>query len=398
MPESGPSKGPIFLHVGLPKSGTTYLQDMLRQHRRWLRREGLLYPFDGYRDHFYAALDARENRTFAGGVRPQAEGAWPRLVGRALAYEGRVVISHEILATARRDAARRARAQLEEREVHVVVTARDPGRQAVADWQEAIKHGRWVQFRGYARRAGLGEIPPKDRDADAPPARDFAAQRLLKVIDAWAGDLPPERVHIVTVPHSAADPGLLWRRFGELLGIADPGRLTPGGEVRKNPRLGVADIELLRRVNRSLDRRLVADEFGAVAKNLYAQTILPSVSRSDAPVLPGNMFDRADEMAQEWVDGIKSAGYDIRGELDDLRPHQTDGTWPGRWKRDDIIDTAAAATAELLVEITQLRREVGRLERRQFTRRNVTRGLRNRARDLTRRRKSDTPESESADS
>jgi hypothetical protein len=398
MPESGPSKGPIFLHVGLPKSGTTYLQDMLRQHRRWLRREGLLYPFDGYRDHFYAALDARENRTFAGGVRPQAEGAWPRLVGRALAYEGRVVISHEILATARRDAARRARAQLEEREVHVVVTARDPGRQAVADWQEAIKHGRWVQFRGYARRAGLGEIPPKDRDADAPPARDFAAQRLLKVIDAWAGDLPPERVHIVTVPHSAADPGLLWRRFGELLGIADPGRLTPGGEVRKNPRLGVADIELLRRVNRSLDRRLVADEFGAVAKNLYAQTILPSVSRSDAPVLPGNMFDRADEMAQEWVDGIKSAGYDVRGELDDLRPHQTDGTWPGRWKRDDIIDTAAAATAELLVEITQLRREVGRLERRQFTRRNVTRGLRNRARDLTRRRKSDTPESESSDS
>ena len=394
MPEPGPSQGPIFLHVGLPKSGTTYLQDMLRQHRRWLRREGLLYPFDGFRDHFYAALDARENRSFAGGPRPQAEGAWPRLVGRALAYEGRVIISHEILATAKRDAARRARAQLESREVHVVITARDPGRQAVADWQEAIKHGRRVQFRGYARRAGLGERAPKSLTADAPTARDFAAQRLLNVIDAWAGDLPPERVHIVTVPHSAADPGLLWRRFGELLGIADPGRLTPGGEVRKNPRLGVADIELLRRVNRSLDRRLVADEFGAVAKNLYAQTILPAVSRSAAPVLPESMFERADEMAQQWVDGIKSAGYDVCGELDDLRPHRTEGTWPGRWKRDDVIDTAAAATAELLVEITLLRREVGRLQRRQFNRRNVTRAVRNRARELTHRRKP----AESADS
>jgi hypothetical protein len=286
MPDSGPQQGPIFLHVGLPKSGTTFLQDMLRQHRAWLRREGLLYPYDDHRDHFFAALDARENHQFVGGVRPQAEGAWPKLVQRATAFDGTVVLSHEILATASRPAARRSREALDDREVHVVVTARDPARQAVADWQEAIKHGRHVNFRGYVRRAGLGKIPPKSPDADAPPARDFAAQRLLDVIDNWAGDLPPERVHIVTVPQASADPGLLWRRFGELLGIADPGRLTPGGEVRHNPRLGVADIELLRRVNTSLDRRLVADEFGAVAKKLYAQTILPSVSRSEAPVLP----------------------------------------------------------------------------------------------------------------
>jgi hypothetical protein len=396
MPETGP-RGQIFLHVGLPKSGTTFVQDMLRQHRRWLRREGLLYPFDGYRDHFYAALDARENHQFAGGIRPQAEGAWPGLVHRALDFEGRVVISHEILATAKPDAARRARAMLDEREVHVVVTARDPGRQAVADWQEAIKHGRKVRFRGYARRAGLGQLPPRQRDADAPSTRDFAAQRLLHVIDNWAGDLPPERVHIVTVPHSAADPSLLWQRFGDLLGIADPGRLTPGGQVRKNPRLGVADVELLRRVNRSLDRRLVADEFGAVAKKLYAQTILPAVSRSAPPVLPDTMFDRADEMSRAWLDGIKSAGYDVRGDLDDLRPRRTDGAAPGRWSREDVIDTAAAATAELLVEITQLRREVGRLERRQLSRGNVSRALRNRFRRLRRRRKP-TEDTESDDS
>jgi hypothetical protein len=385
MPDSGPQQGPIFLHVGLPKSGTTFLQDMLRQHRAWLRREGLLYPYDDHRDHFFAALDARENHQFVGGVRPQAEGAWPKLVQRATAFDGTVVLSHEILATASRPAARRSREALDDREVHVVVTARDPARQAVADWQEAIKHGRHVNFRGYVRRAGLGKIPPKSPDADAPPARDFAAQRLLDVIDNWAGDLPPERVHIVTVPQASADPGLLWRRFGELLGIADPGRLTPGGEVRHNPRLGVADIELLRRVNTSLDRRLVADEFGAVAKKLYAQTILPSVSRSEAPVLPEGLFERADALASEWIDGIKSAGYDVRGELDDLRPRHADGPWPGRWRSQDVIDTAAAATAELLVEITELRRETSRLQRRQFTLRNVRRGLRNRVRNLRRR-------------
>lgn len=392
MSEPGLPDGSVFVHVGLPKSGTTFLQDMLRLHRRWLRREGILYPFDGHRDHFFAALDARENHQFVGALRPQAKGAWPRLTNKALAFDGRAVLSHEILATATPDAARRARALLDGREVHLVVTARDPARQAVADWQEAIKHGRRVSFRAYIRRAGLGRVPPKavvDSDTDTatatPSYRDFAAQRLLDVIDAWAGDLPPERVHIVTVPHSPSDPGELWRRFGELVGIADPGRLTPGGEVRQNPRLGVADIELLRRVNTSLDRRLVADEFGYVAKKLYAQTILPTASRSTAPVLPARLFDRADALAREWIDGIKAAGYDVRGDLDDLRPRRVDGPSPSRWNPEDVIDTAAAATAELLVEITHLRRENARLERRQLGARNIARAVRNRLRRLLRR-------------
>jgi hypothetical protein len=377
MPDRGRPGGPIYLHVGLPKSGTTFLQDMLRHYREWLLREGLLYPDDGHRDHFFAALDAREKHQFIGGVRPQAEGAWPRLVEKALAYDGRVVISHEILAMAPREAARRARALLDSREVHLVVTARDPGRQAVADWQEAIKHGRRISFPAYARRAGLGRVPPKPTDSDTPSYRDFAAQRLLDVIDTWGGDLPADQVHVVTVPHRPSDPGELWQRFGEVLGIADPTRLTPGSEVRQNPRLGVADIELLRRVNASLDRRLVADEFGHVAKKLYAETVLPSTSRSAPPVLPDRMYDRAYAMAGEWIDGIKAAGYDVRGDLDDLRPRHPSGPRPGRWSPEDVIDTAAAATAELLVEITELRRENARLERRQFGVRNIARGLRN---------------------
>src|SRR5690606_32352737 len=158
-----------------------------------------------------------------------------RLVEKALAFDGRVVLSHEILATAAPDAARRARSLLDEREVHIVVTARDPARQAVADWQEAIKHGRRIGFRPYIRHAGLGKVPPKRSDAsdDTPSYRDFMAQRLLDVIENWGGDLPPDRIHIVTVPHAASDPSELWRRFGDLIGIVDPGRLTPSAEVRK---------------------------------------------------------------------------------------------------------------------------------------------------------------------
>jgi hypothetical protein len=93
-------------------------------------------------------------------------------------------------------------------------------------------------------------------------------------------------------------------------------------------------------------------------------------------------------MAREWIDGIKASGYDVRGDLDDLRPRRTEGPAPRHWDPEDVIDTAAAATAELLVEITQLRRENARLERRQLSVRNVARALRSRWRRLFRRSRS----------
>ncbi len=34
-----------FVHIGLPKTGTTYLQAVLAHHRDALRESGVLYPF-----------------------------------------------------------------------------------------------------------------------------------------------------------------------------------------------------------------------------------------------------------------------------------------------------------------------------------------------------------------
>ncbi len=367
----------IFLHVGLPKTGTTFLQDLLREHAPALAAEGLHYPLGRTHEHFHAALDARGNHKFGGGERPAAAGAWGRLVTAATEVTGRVIISHEIFATADAQHAAAAMESLRPHEAHVVVTVRDPARQIVADWAESVKHGRQQSFDTYLRRAG---ITTSATSRAAKNSHVFEAQRLSKVLRAWGAELPPERVHVVTVPPSGGDPGELWRRFASVLGIQDPDRFQPGTGVRRNERLGIADVELLRRVSQALDRRIISHEFGAITKELYAQSILPRVSSTPAPVLPEAHRPRADRLAERWIQDISAAGYDVVGDLDDLRPRHGDGPGPDDWTDAQLIETAAAATAELLLEVAELRRSVDHLQQPppRWSPRNVGRALRRR--------------------
>ena len=49
----------VVLHVGLPKTGTTYLQRLLADHRDPLRAAGVLYPFLRPGAMFEGAVEVR---------------------------------------------------------------------------------------------------------------------------------------------------------------------------------------------------------------------------------------------------------------------------------------------------------------------------------------------------
>ena len=90
----------VLLHVGTPKTGTSYLQDVLFRNRAALARAGILYPADRFDGQFLAALDLM--RLPWGGLEAEAIGAWDRLASRSGSWDGTAIISHEILATASR--------------------------------------------------------------------------------------------------------------------------------------------------------------------------------------------------------------------------------------------------------------------------------------------------------
>lgn len=81
----------IYLHVGSPKTGTTFLQQVLWSQRAIAESQGLQLPGERFNDHFLATLDVRG---VAGPPHPdESVGAWNRLTDDARRRGGTVLIS-----------------------------------------------------------------------------------------------------------------------------------------------------------------------------------------------------------------------------------------------------------------------------------------------------------------
>ena len=178
--------------------------------------------------HFRGALDLLDQDW--GGAPGHADGSWDALVRRVKRRTGTVVISHEILAPAAPGQVARAMRDLAGSEIHVVYTARDLGRQLPAAWQESIKQGRRWSYKRFLDRYQKGRT------------WFYRAFDVPRVLGTWGAGLPPEHVHVVTVPQAARRDqhgDLLWQRMCQVLGI-DPA-WAPLDSDRSNRSLGVAE-------------------------------------------------------------------------------------------------------------------------------------------------------------
>jgi len=334
----------VYLHVGAPKTGTTYLQDRLALNAASLRRRGYRYPTGPHQDMFLAALDLLDRPW--GGMRPQAEGEWDRLVRRVRRAGGTTVVSHEILAGAKPAEARRALSDLSFAEVHVVYSARDVARQVAAEWQEQLKHQRKVSF---------GSFLDQLRQSDQRKATRWfwRVQGLPGVLERWGGGLTPAQVHVVTVPRPGGPPEALWHRFCTALGI-DPA-WAPLEGARRNPSIGTAESMLLRRVNARLKAAgLPSDQYRALVRQLVVHETLAERPRMVPVTLPPDAYDWAEEIAQTWIDWAKGSGVDVVGDLEELRPARPPGgeAWqdPDRPRPRDVTSAAVDAIVALTLE------------------------------------------------
>ena len=297
----------VYLHIGAPKTGTTYLQDRLALNAKSLTDHGVHFPtksplISPGLFQFRAALDLLDQDW--GGKSGHARGSWDALVRKVKRLNGTVVISHEILAPATPARVAKAKQDLAGAELHIVYSARDLGRQLPAAWQESIKQGRKWTYGRYL-----------DRVENRRPwfARAFD---LPAVLGTWSAGLPPAQVHVVTVPHERGD--ALWLRFCQAFGI-DPA-WAPEDSTRHNESLGVAETQLIRQLNRRMDRVTRREaSFDELIRGMLAQDRL--VQRRSPPLLlPPRLHPWASAEADRWVDWLKGSGVDVIGELDDLYP------------------------------------------------------------------------------
>jgi hypothetical protein len=340
----------VLLHVGAPKTGTSFVQDLLFTNREALAAQGILYPADRFDAHFLAALDLMELSW--GGLEKQAVGAWDRLAEQVRAWHGDVIVSHEILATASPEQVQRALDSLGDSEVHVLVSTRDLVRQIPAEWQENVKHRRVVGYRDYLDKI----TDPRRR---GPLASWFwGVQEVPDILDRWGASLPPERVHVVTVPRPGAPRGLLWERFAQVFGV-DPEAYSPSPAGRANPSLGVPETALIRRVNERVNNGVLANEdYRQFVRELLAHRTLSTRVGSPRLALPPDVRAWAAELSEAWIEELAARGYDVVGSLDDLRPGPAEDDVPfvdpDAPDEADVADAATGAIVVLLQEAARL--------------------------------------------
>lgn len=331
----------VYLHIGLPKTGTTYLQTILWQNRPALREAGLLVPGRERRDHLWSSLVVREDPKVAQRNRRAPE-AW-EVVRRNLAeWPDDGVVSHEFFCSASAEQAQRMVDQLGPAEVHVVVTAREPLGLFTSSWQESLKNQGVIPIDDYGR--GVSDDPGK--------IWDWRALDLGLVLERWGSVVPPERVHVVTTPPPGAPRAELWARFCGVLGL-DPAVVDIAGSF-PNKSMGVVEAETLRRINEQLRGFDTPRERGIWIRTFLADERL--VHREGEKFWPGaEQIDDCRARGRAAVDRIVAEGYDVVGDLhtllvpDELEPRRH----PSSVSDAEIADVAIATVARLMRDVRE---------------------------------------------
>jgi hypothetical protein len=293
----------VFLHIGAPKTGSTYVQDVLWTNRDAVRRAGLLLPGTPAA-HDQAMTDLRE----VPWRDPAATWTWDRLTTEAARWPGDVIISNEALGGATAGQAARAVRSLHPAEVHVIVVGRDLWRTFPSMWQQSIRERRIWRFETFLRAVEQGEFETF-----------WEIHTPVRMLYRWGDLVPAAHRHLVTVPPPGAPQDILWRRFAGILGLpAGIGALTA---PTSNASLGVVEVELLRRVNQALgDRYPHRTPYQKVVQRHLVNAVLKQrrdgVRFGVGPERAGWVLDLAEQQIKE----LTEYPCEVVGDLEELRP------------------------------------------------------------------------------
>ena len=359
----------VFLHIGLPKTATTYLQTILWASRDAVAAHGLVLPGRERRDHLWVSRVVREEPDRK--RRPDREHeAHARVLGDVRAADGDVLLSHEFFAAATPAQAQAFVADLagDGREVHVLVTAREPLGLFTASWQESLKNRSTTPLADYGRSESTS---PQD-------IWDWRTLDLALVLERWLEAVPADRLHVLPLDRTA-DREEIWRRFAGVLGL-DPAAADTGGSF-PNESMGVVEAELLRRVNGHLGEFRSALDRGVWIRTFLADERLVTRGGERFWPYPDQVAD-CRRRGERAVALLADRGVDVVGEPGWLLVPEDIGLrrTPDSVSDTEVADAAAEVIAGLLGDVRALtqqsRREdavVGPLSRLRRARRSRSR-------------------------
>lgn len=309
----------LILHVGLQKSGTTYLQDVLARSTEELAAAGMLYPVLQRDNHEWATygLLGTEYPWVSESRAARESGEWERLERLVARERGSVLLSAEALSTIRTPAIRVLLDRLAVPDVEVVVTARSLSRTLPSLWQQHVRNGRRLGFEGYLtmldeqRQLGPERI---EKERELHLWRAFAIGRLAR---RWAAQVGAEHVRVVTSPGSP--PELLWSRFAGATGLP---AFTGRSEVTRRVHTGLTAPEVL--FLASVNVALHEAGWAVVPARRLREAICEKgfVAREDRGprvAIPPAWAERVAAWSAEDLADLRDSGVSIAGDPGDLQ-------------------------------------------------------------------------------
>jgi len=309
----------VLLHVGLPKTGTTALQNAAANQRAALLEHGVRYPGDRHNHSnasFSVAGRPRGWRRGPGTAAPPSLKHWNALVSEVQAeHERRVFISHEYFAEHPAAVCRRIADDLG-RDIHVVFSMRNQASILRSSWQEYLKTGVSLTY-GDWLEAVLAD-PPVSSVTPSFHKRLARADNVLK----WAEVVGTENVSIVVLDPTDRD--LLTNTFESFLGL--PHSLLSevslhGGQLNRS--FSAPEAEVVRSVNEVLTQvdGMTWKDYRALHKFGGVERLLENrVPGPDEPgiVTPTWAVERMSEQARVRTEEIARTGVRVYGDLENL--------------------------------------------------------------------------------
>lgn len=319
----------IILHIGLQKSGTTYLQEVLGTCTAGLAEAGVLYPLaaeaprpgavENHEHAMYGLLGTEFPWVGEDRAAELREG-WERLSARIRAWPGTVLLSAEALAVIRTPAIRRLLDVLDCPDLDVLVTARSLGRSLPSLWQQHIRNGRAGTFEDYLQVLAEQRDRPNDDIEQVLELHLWRAFALGGLVRRWAAEAGTGRVRVVT--NAGSPPQLLWSRFSQAIGMLDfAGR--PSADVlgkRTHAGLTAEETILLGSLNYALSQaNWSREEAARVRDTVVNDGFLTRVERGPRNVIPEAWRSHVLQWGESDVLDLLGSGVGLVGDVEDLR-------------------------------------------------------------------------------
>ncbi len=367
----------VVIHIGVSKSGTSYLQNALAARRAELIADQWLFPgHDHNQTAEFISVLGEASPWGAQWKRAVKSKRWDPMMKQIKAAPGTVLLSSELLAGLTPEGIDLILTELDESDVKIVVTARDLGRTLPSMVQQHFKSGRVSTVENYYQRLANG------RGRNDPDLWWWRAFELPALVERWQANPRVSSIALVTAP-AAGTSGSLWTRFADAIDLPLDRTHAPVMPLdAANVALDKYQMRLIRYLNlEMLETDLALDSQVQLRERLIAKWMAAGngPGRDKLTIHSDRWRQVVAGWAAEDIAGLKELDFELSGDLDDLRPRfedelSGDQSDPSQCPDDELANLMAAVQA-VMAQQDELERinnkaviRIGRTARRRLTR------------------------------